>query len=85
MQPLYEDKYGILQLVSGEPLGASVQPLCGNKKIDPESASWLTFFKRRYLFRINACKLYRAYVIKNTTVCRSKNRHQDKLVKLRCS
>ena len=62
MKPLYDDEYGILTLISGQPLNLSAQSLYpAQKKIDDEPSFGLRTCKQWYLFKNNVFKLYEAY------------------------
>jgi len=58
MQPLYEDQYEILRLVSGQPLHISAQSLYPLKKIEAKHLFGWMLLKKAYLFLKNAFKGY---------------------------
>ena len=71
MQPLhvYEDPYGILSLVSGQPLNASARSLYPAQRVEAEHLLGWMLLKKAYLFTKNAFKCYRAYVLDHLRSC----------------
>lgn len=62
MQPLYQDEYGILKLLSGQPSVPSAQSLYPAQTIELKPRVGWMLLKKRYLFVKNAFKCYQAYV-----------------------